>query len=135
MRKKQPLTPVAVMFGVMVGIVFYVFTLPAEAQTYEAPETVTLGVSYKAIVSAYTASEDETDSRPWEMASGKTVYDGAVANNCLKFGTKVVINEMMYVVEDRMNKRYGCDHYDILVESKGEAREFGRQHLSVIVIQ
>ena len=112
------------------------FALPAQAETLQPVRNpFMLGVSYQATVSAYTASSDETDSRPDEMASGKTVYIGAIANNCLKFGTRVVVGETLYVVEDRMNRRYGCNYYDILVENKSEAYKFGRQKLEIIVIQ
>lgn len=110
------------------------FALPARAEIIVETPISLWGISYKAIVSAYTASVDETDSRPWEMASGETVYEGAVANNCLKFGTKVVIGETLYVVEDRMNKRYGCEYYDILFPDKASAVQYGRQNLEVVVV-
>jgi 3D (Asp-Asp-Asp) domain-containing protein len=62
-----------------------------------------------------------------EMASGKEVYIGAIANNCLKFGTLVEIDGETYTVEDRMNRRYNCDNFDIYMESRAEAVKFGRQ--------
>lgn len=122
------------------ALMFFMEVARAEAVTYEAQpkqEEVMLGVSYDAEVSAYTASEDETDSRPWEMASGKTVYDGALACPArLAFGTRVVIQGSIYICEDRMNGRYrDADHFDILMDSKAEAFEFGRQQLSIIVLQ
>ena len=67
-------------------------------------------------------------------ASGKKVYEGAVANNCLKFGSKVEIGGKIYTVEDRMNKRYGCDHFDIFVAEKSEAIAFGRKNLEYKVL-
>ncbi len=79
--------------------------------------------------SAYTSEASQTDSTPFIMASGKRVYDGAIANNCLPFGNKVEVNGKTYTVEDRMNKRYGCDHFDIWFKSKAEALKFGRQQL------
>ena len=101
------------------------------------PETFIIGVAYDAEVSAYTASADETDSRPWEMASGRTVYIGAIACPArIPFGAKVLIGDETYTCEDRMNGRYrDSNHFDILVETKAEAFKFGRQNLSVIVIQ
>ena len=101
-----------------------------------APEATMLGISYEAEVSAYTASVDETDSRPWEMASGRTVYDGAIACPArIPFGAKVLIGEKTYTCEDRMNGRYrDSNHFDILVGTKAEAFKFGRQSLEIIVI-
>ena len=78
-----------------------------------------------ATITAYSASEDETDSRPWEMASGKTVYEGAVAcPRNIPLGTKVEINGSEFVCEDRMNIRY-TDRFDIFKDSKAEALQFG----------
>tara|TARA_R110000868_G_scaffold160448_3_gene390069 strand:+ start:1474 stop:1929 length:456 start_codon:yes stop_codon:yes gene_type:complete len=85
-------------------------------------------------VSAYNAEAAQTDSSPDIMASGKKVYEGAVANNCLKFGSKVEIGGKIYTVEDRMNKRYGCDHFDIFVAEKSEAIAFGRKNLEYKVL-
>lgn len=87
------------------------------------------------IFSAYNSEEAQTDSDPFTMASGKRVYDGAIANNCLKFGTKVKVAGKTYTVEDRMNKRYGCDHYDIWMESYSEAVKFGRKSIEYTVIK
>ena len=82
-----------------------------------------------AVVSAYTASEDETDDTPTITASGTSTRPGIVANNCLRFGDKVTIAGKEYEVQDRMNKRYDCAHFDIFMESKDEAIKFGRQKL------
>ena len=90
-------------------------------------------VKIEAVVTAYTSSVDETDSTPDITASGERTRDGIVANNCLEFGSKVVIEDKVYVVEDRMNKRYGCEHYDIWLETKDEAYEWGRRELAVII--
>jgi 3D (Asp-Asp-Asp) domain-containing protein len=81
------------------------------------------------IFSAYNAEVGQTDADPFSMASGRRVYDGAIANNCLPFGTKVEVNGKAYTVEDRMNVRYGCDHFDIFMWSKADALKFGRKTL------
>ena len=86
-----------------------------------------------AVISYYTASRDETDDTPTIMASGKKVYLGAVANNCLPFGTRVMIDDVLYTVEDRMNIRWSCEHYDIFVQSKKQALELGRQEKEVLI--
>lgn len=89
----------------------------------------------RAEVSAYTSDPLETDSDPYTMASGKRVYDGAIANNCLKFGSKVEIQGKQYTVEDRMNRRYGCDHYDVWMSEKSLAYEWGRRNVEVKIIK
>ena len=83
------------------------------------------------IVTAYTSEESQTDSTPFITASNQKVRDGIVANNCLPFGTKVEIAGKVYEVQDRKNKRYGCEWYDIWFASKKEALEFGIQELII----
>ena len=85
--------------------------------------------------SAYNAEVGQTDSDPFTMASGKKVFEGAVANNCLPFGTKVKVGEKIYEVQDRMNSRYDCDHFDIYMESYDDAIKFGRKQLSFIKLE
>jgi 3D (Asp-Asp-Asp) domain-containing protein len=78
-------------------------------------------------VSGYTSSVEETDSTPFITASGTTTHKGTLANNCLPFGTQVEIFGQVYVVEDRMNSRYGCNVFDIWVKTKVEAYKLGRK--------
>lgn len=99
--------------------------MPKEEKTPENEKNEKIGV-----FSAYNSDEAQTDGDPYTMASGKKVYDGAIANNCLAFGDKVVLNGKTYTVEDRMNSRYGCDHFDIWMEQYNDAIAFGRQTLS-----
>jgi 3D (Asp-Asp-Asp) domain-containing protein len=84
--------------------------------------------------SAYTARVEETDNDPITMASGRSVYDGAIANNCLPFGTRIEVNGKVKVVEDRMNSRYDCNHFDIFFSDYDEAIQFGRKELSYKII-
>lgn len=84
--------------------------------------------------SAYNAEPEQTDGDPFTMASGKRVYEGAVANNCLPFGTKIEVNGKVKIVEDRMNSRYGCEHFDIFMTDYDDAIKFGRQKLEYKVI-
>ena len=85
--------------------------------------------------SAYNAEVGQTDADPFTMASGKRVYQGAIANNCLAFGTKIKIGSAVYIVEDRMASRYGCNVFDIFLDSHSEAVAFGRQSLNYEVIE
>jgi 3D (Asp-Asp-Asp) domain-containing protein len=84
-------------------------------------------------LTAYTAREEETDSTPFITASGETVRNGIVANNCLPFHSIVEILGDKYVVLDRMNSRYDCEHFDLFMWSLEDARNFGVKNLIVKV--
>ena len=87
------------------------------------------------VVTAYTSEEDQTDSDPFIMASGKMVYDGAIAcPRYLEFGTRVEIDGRVYVCEDRMNKRY-TDRHDIWFADKQEAMNWGVRTLPVALLK
>ena len=87
----------------------------------------------RAEVSAYNSEVGQTDDTPFITASGLHVKHGIVANNCLAFGTEVEIQGETYEVQDRMNSRYGCHNFDIWMESKDEALNWGRQTLAVAI--
>lgn len=109
----------------------------AHAETYidtkndsETPQNAKFGE-----FTAYNAEIGQTDSDPLTMASGKKVYEGSIANNCLDFGTKVKVNGKIKVVEDRMNSRYDCDHFDIYMQDHDAAMNFGRQTIEYEIIK
>lgn len=87
----------------------------------------------EATVFAYNADPAQTDTTPLITASGSTVAEGIVANNCLPFGTTVNIEGAMYRVYDRMNSRYGCNVFDIFMWSHQRAVEFGKRNVTVYV--
>ena len=82
----------------------------------------------RVVLSAYSSTSDQTDSTPFIMASGKHVYDGAIASNFLPLGVLVRIPELfggkIFVVEDRMHKRFS-DRVDIWMPTRQEAINFG----------
>jgi len=87
-------------------------------------------------VSAYTASIEETDSTPTITASGTTTTKNRTiaCPSRYEFGTKVRVKGKQYICEDRMNKRYRHGNYfDIFLEEKEDAFEFGRQQLTVYI--
>src|SRR3989344_4085984 len=57
------------------------------------------------IATAYSSTIEQTDESPFVTASGSTVRNGIVANNGLKFGTKIRIpllyGNRIFIVEDR----------------------------------
>ena len=94
---------------------------------------------YSAKVSAYTSSVDQTDSTPFETASGSFVRDGVAAANFLPMGTKFKIPKLfgnkVFTVEDRMNSRYnGTTHVDIFMEDGHAAYLFGMQRAQLEVL-
>lgn len=94
----------------------------------------------------YNPSVHQTDDRPHEMASGRKIYEGAIASGDrnLPFGTKVYIPQLdkTYIVEDRMNKRYDSattSYFDIPTvtatgSDKKTAKNFGRQKLDFVIV-
>jgi 3D (Asp-Asp-Asp) domain-containing protein len=113
--------------GVVLSIVG---TLPGPAIHYVAPpETIEI----RAEVTAYTSSVDETDDTPEITASGARTRDGIAACPAkYPFGTKVIIAGKEYECQDRMNARYrDQSKFDIWVESKDEAFQWGRRELAI----
>jgi len=93
----------------------------------QAPPYLFTEHSIRATLSAYNPVEEQCDSTPDITASGRKVREGYIANNCLPFGTIVKIEGKYYEVQDRMNKRYSCEYFDILMFDYHEAIVFGRQ--------
>lgn len=91
--------------------------------------------SIEATVYAYTSLPSLTDSSPFHTATGERVFDGVIANNCLKFGTKVFIDGKIFIVKDRMNSRYGCSHFDIWLPTYKEAKNWGKQRKVVYILE
>jgi len=87
------------------------------------------------IITAYNPVKEQCDNTPEITASGQKVREGIIANNCLEFGTIVKINDKYYEVQDRMNKKYNCNYYDILMFDLEEAKKFGRQKLEIELLK
>ena len=85
-------------------------------------------------VYAYSSEVDQTDADPYTSASGERVRDGMIANNCLVFGTSVVIGGKNYEVLDRMNERHGCEVFDIWHSTKEAADIFGKKELELNIL-
>ena len=83
-------------------------------------------------ITAYNPVVEQTDETPFIMASGKTVYQGAVALSRdlerdlgLKFGDTIEIDGIgRFMFEDRMHRRWKR-RVDILLFSPEKARRFG----------
>ena len=90
------------------------------------------------LVTAYSSTADQTDSTPFITASGAYVYDGIVACNFLKFGTRVrfpdIYGDKIFIVEDRMALK-NSHKMDIWFGSREEAKQFGVKVIRVEVLQ
>jgi len=85
---------------------------------------------------AYTSDPRETDNTPFITASGTIVRHGTIAANFLPMGAHLRLPELygekIFVVEDRMNRRYN-KRIDIWMEEKEEAHQFGIQDVTIEV--
>ena len=113
--------------GLAVLMVFPTLTAIADPATDNTSKLV-------ATVTGYSSTPDQTDDTPEIMASGKKVFDGALA--CPRkypFGTRVHIGGKEYVCEDRMHIRFD-DRFDIWFPSRKAARYFGIKKLEVQIV-
>ena len=89
------------------------------------------------VATAYSSTPDQTDDTPFTTAWNTTVRDGIVAANFLPFGTEIRIPEVfgnkIFVVEDRMNKRYQY-RIDVWFPERDSAKEFGIKKVTIEVI-
>ena len=104
--------------------------------------TVTSGklVTYDITLSHYTASKDETDSRPWETATGTRPVVGrtlALSRDLFQHlrGRKVYVRGIgVFTVEDTMAPRWSR-RGDLLVSSKSEAKKLGvKKNVKIVVL-
>ncbi|MDD2681114.1 MAG: hypothetical protein PHE20_03385 [Patescibacteria group bacterium] len=93
-------------------------------------------------ITAYNSDPAQTDDTPCITANGFDVcehwQEDTIAANFLKFGTKVRIPELygdrIFVVRDRMNKRY-TSRVDIWMKEKTDARSFGVKVAKIEVVE
>jgi 3D (Asp-Asp-Asp) domain-containing protein len=90
---------------------------------------------FRATVTAYSSSPDETWGDGFITASGRRVFEGLVAcPRQFAFGTQFRIAGRIYACFDRLHRKY--DHrFDIWMTSKELARAFGKRRLVVEVVQ
>lgn len=86
---------------------------------------------------AYSSTKDQTDNTPFITAMGTHVRDGVVAANFLPLGTIFKIPEIfgdkVFVVEDRMNKRYPY-RIDLWFPSREEANQWGLKKIKIEIV-
>lgn len=91
------------------------------------------------VMTAYSSTKDQTDGDPFTTASGQKVRDGIIAMNGVPFGTKVRIPEKfgdkVFVVQDRMNSRYGSSRADIWMKTRHDAKQWGVKRVKVEILK
>lgn len=95
------------------------------------------------MATAYSSDVWQTDDSPCITASGFNVCENGkeeiIANNNLKFGTKVRIPDLygdrIFTVSDRMNRRYGENRIDLWMTSRDRAVDFGVKELNIEVVE
>ncbi len=106
-------------------------TLP---EATDKPETEILRIM-TVRASAYTSTVAECDSDPFTTASGAKVYDGGIAMNGIKFGTKIRIpayfGNKVFTVTDRMNARWGNKKIDIWMTNRTDAINWGVRSVTI----
>ena len=93
-------------------------------------------------MTAYNSEVGQTDNSPCITANGFNVcthgIEDTVAANFLPFGTKVRIPDLfgdrIFVVRDRMNKRYS-DRVDVWMLERSDAMQFGVRRTRIEVVE
>ncbi len=85
-------------------------------------------------VTCYSSTPDQTDDTPFITATGNYVKDGIIATNEFPFGTKLLIDGKIYIVDDRTNSRYKY-RIDIWKPSRSEALECGKKDMEVWIVK
>lgn len=116
----------------------------AQAEEVQETNIAFQGQGYKVrrtmniTMTAYSSTRDQTDSTPFITASNTRVNWGTVATNFLPFKTKIRIPGMfgdkVFVVEDRMNKRY-WHRVDVWMPTRQEAINFGIRTLKIEILE
>lgn len=146
-------TPVigSILAGILAGICLLGIVTP---QTTNADFAGTKNASYvakvsieakkvvktlKVVATAYSSTPDQTDDTPFITASGSRVAENIIANNGLPFGTKVRIPELfgekIFIVGDRMNKRFGNYRIDLWFPSRELAMNFGVRNAELEILE
>ncbi|HBV33598.1 TPA: hypothetical protein DIC39_04010 [Patescibacteria group bacterium] len=106
-------------------------------QIFPTSESREARYKIRVTVSAYSSTVDQTDDTPFITASGEVVRDGIVAANWLPLGAHIRIPEVygdkVFVVEDRMNKRYS-NRLDIWMPTRDDAKAWGLQYVTIEVL-
>ncbi|MFH1745202.1 MAG: hypothetical protein ABH881_03490 [bacterium] len=96
-----------------------------------------------AVLTAYNSDVWQCDDSPCITANGFNVcehnIEDTIAANYLPFGTKLRIPELfgdrVFIVRDRMNKRYGDYRMDVWMKKGSDAKNFGVKRAKVEILE
>jgi len=101
----------------------------------KAPVVIKSQRTMRVLATAYSSTVDQCDSTPFITANGTHVYDGTLAANFLKFGTKVkfpaLYGDKIFTVEDRMKSNYKVD---LWFPTRQEAKNFGARWVEMEIL-
>lgn len=95
------------------------------------------------VATAYSSDVGQTDNSPCIPADGYNLCDhyekygegNTIAANFLPLGTQVRLPEVfgnkVFIVHDRMNKRYGRGRIDVWMPTREEAKKFGVKYMEL----
>lgn len=114
---------------------FLFMVIATDFQTQlQTRESLTDNPEFRAVVTAYSSSPDETADDPFITASGDRVRHGIVAcSRDFPFGSKFLIDGQVYECLDRLARRFD-DRIDIWMPSKEAAVNYGKRVLVVEVL-
>jgi 3D (Asp-Asp-Asp) domain-containing protein len=132
---------------IVIAVIFLIlFLIPLPERTEKATPTPTPTATIKATPKRQNANTTSRhDSRfeyrvvsayslPGIMASGKRVYDGAIAaSRSIPFGTKIRIRGKIYTVEDRLSLKYD-DRIDIWMPNEADCIKWGVPTIKVEIL-
>ena len=116
----------------------HVVTLASAKPKTIASTILKVGKRWTVRATAYSSTVDQTDSDPFTTASGMKVRDGIIAANGLRFGTKVRIpqyfGDKIFVVQDRMNAKWGTSRIDIWMPTRHQAIQWGVRTVTIEIV-
>jgi len=122
----------------------YTFKEDAPQFINKLPENEDSKVKWSGVfaVTAYNSEAGQCDDAPCITANGFNLCENGVedsiATNMLPFGTKVRIPELfgerIFIVRDRMNKRY-YEHFDVWMVDHSAAVKFGLKIAKVEILK
>lgn len=119
-------------------LLLFLVTISSSAKQVSILGRYRIKYSGLASTSAYNSMVSQCDSTPWITASGTRCREGVIATNMLPIGTKVMLEgfgDQIFIVEDRMNRRYQKGYIDIWFRSYSVAMKFGRRKLKFYVLE
>jgi len=124
--------------------VVIILVVPCLVISYLIKQNELIVVATREVVAtAYSSTVDQTDDTPCITANGFDLCENneeeIIANNGLKFGTKVRIpalyGDRVFTVADRMNSRYGSNRIDIWMTDHDRAIDFGKRMVQMEIVK